>query len=93
MTTPKPHSDFQADPTESKPAADPLTPVLTLEDRVRISFEQLGYPQLNAVRCNAEGDEMLLTGELHSFYLKQVAQSVAVKIPGVRSVRNEIEVR
>lgn len=35
---------------------------------------------------------MLLTGQLKSFYLKQVAQSVAVKIPGVRSVRNEIEV-
>lgn len=93
MTTPEPHSDFKTNPNEPKPATDALTPVLTLEDRVRISFEQLGYPQLNAVRCNAEGDEMLLTGELHSFYLKQVAQSVAVKIPGVRSVRNEIEVR
>ncbi|MFT7634245.1 MAG: osmotically-inducible protein OsmY, partial [Mariniblastus sp.] len=32
-------------------------------------------------------------GELSSFYLKQVAQSVAVKIPGVREVRNEIQVR
>jgi hypothetical protein len=72
---------------------DSLAPRLTLEDRVRISFEQLGYPQLNAIRCVAEGDQMLLTGELHSFYLKQVAQSVAVKIPGVRIVRNEIEVR
>lgn len=65
---------------------------LSLEDRVRISFDQLGYRQLNAVQCTADGDSMLLTGKLKSFYLKQVAQSVAVKIPGVRSVRNEIEV-
>lgn len=67
-------------------------PDLSLEDRVRISFEQLGYPQLNAVICHAEGDSMQLTGTLHSFYLKQVAQSVAVKTPGVRSVDNQIQV-
>jgi osmotically-inducible protein OsmY len=73
-------------------SADPPTKTLSLEDRVRISFEQLGYPQLNAVKCNATGDLMLLTGKLNSFYLKQVAQSVAVKIPGVREVRNEIQV-
>lgn len=67
-------------------------PSLSLEDRVRDSFGQLGYPQLNAVVCTAEGDLMRLTGELNSFYLKQVAQSVAVKTPGVRSVENEIVV-
>lgn len=39
-----------------------------------------------------EGDELVLSGNLNSFYLKQVAQSVAVKIPGVGSVRNEIVV-
>ena len=67
-------------------------PVLSLEDRVRISFEQLGYPQLNAIHCQAEGDTMRLSGSLKSFYLKQVAQSVAVKTPGVRSVENQITV-
>lgn len=81
--------------TNSNPASQPADSqiaTLSLEDRVRISFEQLGYPQLNAVQCTATGDQMLLTGELSSFYLKQVAQSVAVKIPGVREVRNEIQV-
>lgn len=84
------NEDTQRPITDS---GDKLHAKLTLEDRVRLSFEQLGYPQLHSVRCTAEGDQMLLTGELHSFYLKQVAQSVAVKIPGVRVVRNEIEVR
>ena len=58
----------------------------------RISFGQLGYPQLNSVNCQAEGDLMRLSGTLNSFYLKQVAQSVAVKTPGVRSVENQIQV-
>jgi osmotically-inducible protein OsmY len=80
-------------PNANPASTDSQITELSLEDRVRLSFEQLGYPQLNAVTCSAEGDQMLLSGELNSYYLKQVAQSVAVKIPGVREVRNEIEVR
>ena len=61
-------------------------------DQIRRTLSCLGYAQLNAVQCVLNGDEVLLTGELNSFYLKQVAQSVAIKIPGVRNVRNEIQV-
>ena len=81
------------DPEAATESSNSDTTTLNLEDRVRLSFEEMGYPQLNAVNCTAEGDRMLLTGVLKSFYLKQVAQSVAVKIPGVREVRNEIDVR
>ena len=56
------------------------------------TLERLGYAQLKAVRCEMSGDEMILRGQLDSFYLKQVAQSIAIKIPGVRCVRNEIQV-
>jgi osmotically-inducible protein OsmY len=91
------NAEFAAEKNESEPRmaqpADALAPQLNLEDRVRLTFDQLGYPQLNAIRCVAKGDQILLTGELNSFYLKQVAQSVVVKIPGVRTVKNEIEVR
>ncbi len=83
-----------ADMTDSKSKPNRVPPPkLSLVDRLRESFEQLGYPQLNAVECSSEGDELRLSGELNSFYLKQVAQSVAVKIPGVREVHNEIKVR
>jgi len=34
-----------------------------------------------------------MTGELDSFYLKQVAQSVAIKILGAKFVQNQIEVK
>ena len=80
-------------PNTAPQSSDSNSTALSLEDRVRLSFEQMGYPQLNAIKCTADGDRMLLTGVLRSYYLKQVAQSVAVKIPGVREVRNEIEVR
>ena len=56
------------------------------------AFREIGYQQLNSITCEMKGDELVLSGNLNSFYLKQVAQSVAVKIPGVGSVRNEIVV-
>ena len=63
-----------------------------LEEQIKSCFNQLGYAQLNAVKCKVDGDQILLTGELDSFYLKQVAQSVAIKIPGIRNVQNDIQV-
>lgn len=76
----------------NKPTDPTDVPEITLEDKVRISFERLGYPQLNAIELTADGDIMLMTGKLNSFYLKQIAQTVAIKIPGIRSVENQIEV-
>jgi osmotically-inducible protein OsmY len=52
----------------------------------------MGYPQLRSVDCQSEGDSILLSGKIESFYMKQMAQEVATKTPGVRAVRNEIQV-
>ena len=61
--------------------------------QLRETFEQLGYPQLQAIECSVEDDKVRLTGQLDSFYLKQVAQSVAMKIAGPYFVQNLIEVQ
>lgn len=58
--------------------------------QLRQILARLGYQQLNEINCTACGDEMVLTGKLDSFYLKQVAQSVAINIPGIRCVKNDI---
>ncbi|MFT7633504.1 MAG: osmotically-inducible protein OsmY [Mariniblastus sp.] len=91
------HSDSNADsgqnPENQEASSLDTSNSESLESSVRATFDQLGYPQLNSIECSVVGDIMLLSGELSSFYLKQVAQSVAVKIPGVREVRNEIQVR
>ena len=64
----------------------------SLEQQLHESFEQLGYPQLQAIKCSEADDHLELTGVLDSFYLKQVAQSVAAKIAGSLTVKNLIEV-
>lgn len=76
----------------NKPIDSSDTPTPSLNELLRISFDQLGYQQLNNIECEVEGNVLVLKGKLRSFYLKQVAQTVAIKIPGVASVRNQIEV-
>ena len=67
-------------------------PEISVEDRVRMSFDRLGYPQLNAIKLTGNGNVMLMTGKLNSFYLRQIAETVAIKVPDISLVENKIEV-
>jgi len=62
-------------------------------ERLQESFEQLGYLQLQALQYSVEDGVLRMSGELDSFYLKQVAQSVAIRLVGSESVLNLIEVK
>ena len=61
-------------------------------NRVKISLLELGYPQLAGVECEFDGVTVFLKGELGSYYLAQVAQSIAKKVPGVRQVVNHLRI-
>ena len=73
--------------SENQPSA--LSPLEQLQE----TFVQLGYPQLQALHCSVKDGILQMTGELESFYLKQVAQSVAIKISGPNFVQNQIKVK
>lgn len=64
-----------------------------VESRVIAAFRSLGYLQLEWIDCRVNGGTAYLRGEINSFYLKQVAQSVTAHVPGVRRVENYIEVQ
>lgn len=64
----------------------------TLARQVTRAMSGVGYPQLKAVRCHADGSTVTLTGQLGSFYLSQVAQTIAGRISGVRHVVNRVQV-
>lgn len=65
---------------------------LDLGQRVQLTMQRLGYTELHGVKCVAFDGHIRLRGTLKSFFLKQVAQSIAMKTPGVRRVINEIKV-
>jgi osmotically-inducible protein OsmY len=51
-----------------------------------------GYAALRAVRVVANGQMVILRGRVPSYHLKQVAQTAAMDVAGVRELHNELEV-
>ncbi len=63
-----------------------------IEANVQARLRQSPYPSLRRISCRLVGSGLILRGRVPSYYLKQVAQSVAVSVAGVPAVRNELEV-
>jgi hypothetical protein len=64
-----------------------------LEAQVDRALRRTGYSELRRVSFLAQGERAVLTGVVPTYYLKQVAQTAALTVPGVRTLRNEIVVR
>ena len=63
-----------------------------LRDAVLAALRCSGYRRLWSLECEVRDGQITLTGVLPSFYLKQVALTVAMRVEQVREVRNGIEV-
>lgn len=63
-----------------------------LRNAVLTALRCSGYRRLENLECEVRDGQVTLTGVLPSFYLKQVAQTVAMRVELVREVRNGIEV-
>lgn len=46
------------------------------------------YPDVRAVRCRWEGNSLVLTGTVRSYYMKQIAQSEALRVNGCQVINN-----
>lgn len=55
-------------------------------------FQRSAYPYLEMYVASVEGNEVTLEGVSRSYHSKQIAQNVAGRCPGVKSVRNLIKV-
>jgi osmotically-inducible protein OsmY len=63
-----------------------------LRSSVLAALRASGYRVLRNIDCEVHGDSVTLSGVVPSFYLKQVAQAVALRIERVREVVNAVEV-
>jgi hypothetical protein len=52
-----------------------------------------GHRPLWSLRCEVRGGVVFLSGVLPTFYLKQLAQTVLLRLEEVRGVKNLVEVR
>jgi osmotically-inducible protein OsmY len=65
-----------------------------LREAATRALHDSGYPVLRTVRCDVAADgALVLAGVVPSFYLLQIAQTLLMRVPGVRAVRNRMEVR
>lgn len=59
---------------------------------VAARLRRSGYPFLWGVNCKCNSGEVVLTGTVPTFYLKQVAQELARRTAGVIRVDNRLQV-
>ena len=50
------------------------------------------YPELQRVKCESKRGALVLAGKVSSFFLKQIAQTIASKAASERQVVNRIQV-
>jgi osmotically-inducible protein OsmY len=63
-----------------------------LGDTVRKSLGIRGYTELRDIQCEANCGHIVLSGKVASYYLKQTAQTIAMRVAGVQRVTNDIVV-
>jgi osmotically-inducible protein OsmY len=65
---------------------------LRLAESVDHALRATGYPPLRAIEVTVQAKLVILGGRIPSYYLKQVAQTTALAVPGVQQIRNDLEV-
>jgi osmotically-inducible protein OsmY len=66
--------------------------VITRSDLVNSALQACGYGELHKVRAEDQGGMLILQGRVSRYYLKQMAQTLALHVPGADQVVNRIEV-
>jgi len=74
-------------PAQEKPAAQ--DELAKLQSQLHTS----GYQALRQLVCEIDRDRIVVRGTVPCFYLKQVAQTLALKTVGVERITSRIEVR
>lgn len=73
--------------------SDCQTQKTKLTGRVKAALSRVGYSQLLSLQLDIEDEStIVISGRTRSYYMKQVAQAVTLKVAGVEQVRNEIVV-
>lgn len=65
---------------------------LRLAERVERALCATGYGPLRSVEVTVHERLVVLGGRVPSYYLKQLAQTTALAVPGTHQVRNDLDV-
>lgn len=65
---------------------------LRLAEHVERALRASGYAALHGIRITVHAGFATLAGQVPSYYLKQVAQTAALAVPGIVRIQNGLEV-
>jgi hypothetical protein len=83
-----------ATPESLQPYSEPcLTNDDALQKAALELFQSSGYAALRNLRCEVVDADVIVRGEVPSFYLKILAQHLVLSLDRVRSVTNLVDVR
>jgi osmotically-inducible protein OsmY len=87
------HTDQEEDALE-QPASPPTESPedLHLARQVERALHATGYGAVRNIEVTVQARVVTLAGRVSSYYLKQVAQTAALGVPGILRIRNELEV-
>jgi osmotically-inducible protein OsmY len=63
-----------------------------LAERVARALHGTGYGPLRSIEVAVHARVVILVGQVPSYYLKQVAQTTVLAVPGAHQVRNDLDV-
>ncbi len=72
---------------------DDILEMEPLTRRVELCLQQSGYPELQNLEVSQGYGRIVLEGQLSTYFLKQLAQSLVLSVPEVHAVENQIDVR
>ena len=88
---PSPKEWISTDRTHVNPNTHTATSDRVVEDLER-RFRQSTYCPIRNLKCDFHEGVLTIRGRLPSYYLKQVAQTIARNVDGVEEVVNRVEV-
>jgi osmotically-inducible protein OsmY len=65
---------------------------LRLAERIEHALRASGYGPLRGIEVTVHERLVIFGGRVPSYYLKQLAQAIALAVPGVHQVRNDLDV-
>lgn len=62
-------------------------------EQIHQALVESNRSELNNTRCRFDGGNVTIFGTVDSYYLKQLAQEIVRRVPIVKTIRNELQVR
>ena len=63
-----------------------------MANAVERRFQESPYRSIRMLQCEHRGEALILRGRLPTLHLKQLAQSIALRVPGVAVIHDSIEI-